>query len=134
MARKMFVNLPVADLERTKAFYAALGFTFNPQFTNEMAACMIVGPDNFAMLLRHEFFGTFTKKAIADAHATTEVMVALSCETKAEVDAMLAQAIAAGGREPRDPQDHGFMYARSFEDPDGHIWEPFWMDPAHVQG
>jgi uncharacterized protein len=134
MARKMFVNLPVTDLVRTKAFYAALGFTFNPQFTNDMAACMIIGPDSCAMLLRHEFFGTFTKKAIADAHATTEVLVALSCETKAEVDAMLAQAIAAGGREPRDPQDHGFMYARSFEDPDGHIWEPFWMDPAHVQG
>ena len=133
MAHKIFVNLPVKDLPRTMAFFKALDFSFNPQFTSDAGACMVITPDIYAMLLTHAHFAKFTKKAIADAHATTEVLVALSCDSKAEVDAMVGQAIAAGGREPRAVQDMGFMYARSFEDPDGHIWEPFWMDPAHVQ-
>lgn len=134
MSRKIFVNFPVKDLDASKAFFAALGFSFNPQFTNDAAACMVISEHNYAMLLRHAFFSGFTPKPVADAHATTEVLVALACESRAEVDAMMTAALAGGGREPRAAQDHGFMYQRTFEDLDGHMWEPFWMNPAHVQG
>jgi uncharacterized protein len=134
MARQLFINLPVEDLDRTKAFYAALGFSFNPQFSNEKAACMIISDTNYAMLLSKAFFATFTPKPIADAHACTEALIALSLESREAVDAMLAAALAHGGREPRPMQDLGFMMSRAFEDPDGHIWEPFYMDPGAVEG
>ncbi len=132
MARKMFVNLPVRDLPRSIAFFTALGFAFNPDFTDDTATCMIVSDENFVMLLTRQRFSYFTPRAVADAHATTEVLVALSCESQAEVDAMMAAALAAGGLEPRPAQDHGFMYSRAFADPDGHIWEPFFMDISAI--
>lgn len=133
MGRKIFVNLAVRNLDQSVAFYRQLGFSFNPQFTDETATCMIIADDIFAMLLTHEKFAMFTSKPIADAKVTTEVLTALALDSREEVDAMTAAAIAAGGREPRAAQDHGFMYSRTFEDPDGHIWEPFWMDPAAVK-
>lgn len=133
MGRKIFVNLAVRNLDQSVAFYRQLGFSFNPQFTDETATCMIIADDIFAMLLTHEKFAMFTSKPIADAKVTTEVLTALALDSREEVDAMTAAAIAADGREPRAAQDHGFMYSRAFEDPDGHIWEPFWMDPAAVK-
>jgi len=133
MVRKLFVNLPVRDLERSKTFFAALGFSFNPQFTDQNAACMVVGPENHVMLLTEPFFAGFTPRPVADARQVSEVLVAFDCASRAEVDEMLARALAAGGSEPRPARDYGFMYQRTIEDPDGHLWEPFWMDPAHVQ-
>jgi uncharacterized protein len=130
---KIFVNLPVRDLGRSIAFFKALGFSFNPQFTDETATCMVIGEDIYAMLLTHEKFATFTPKAIADATKVTEVLTALSVESRAEVDRLVDAALAAGGSEARAPMDHGFMVDRAFNDLDGHIWEIFWMDPAHVQ-
>ena len=132
MGTKIFVNLPVKDLDKSKEFFAKLGFTFNPQFTNQSAACMVISEDNYAMLLVESFFKTFTKKEIANAQKSTEVIVALSEESKAKVDEMLGKALAAGAREPREPQDHGFMYGGSLEDLDGHIWEIFWMDQQAI--
>lgn len=131
MGRKIFVNLPIKDMERSQAFFRALGFEFNPQFTNAQGACMVISEDNFAMLLVEPFFQSFLRnKRIADARETTEVLVALSCDSRAEVDALVRKALAAGGRSAREPEDHGFMYTHAFEDLDGHIWEPFWMDPS----
>ncbi|HZW20488.1 VOC family protein [Noviherbaspirillum sp.] len=123
MNKQIFVNLPVKDLERAKTFFGALGFSFNPQFTDANAACMIVSGDIYVMLLTEPFFQSFTRKPVADAHKATEVLVCLSCESRAEVDSLVAKAVAAGGQAPREPQDHGFMYQHGFEDPDGHIWE-----------
>jgi len=133
MSIKMFVNLPVKDLKKTTAFYKALGFTFNPQFTDDTAACMIVSEHNYAMLLTHEKFKTFSSKPIPDAHKSTGVLIAISLDSKEAVDAMAAKANKAGGKEPRPKQDHGFIVQRTFEDLDGHTWEPFFMDPTHVQ-
>jgi uncharacterized protein len=121
--KQIFVNLPVADLPRSMAFFKALGFTFNEQFTNDQGACMVVSENIFVMLLTRAFCATFTSKAIADATATTEVLVCLSCDSRGEVDALVVKARTAGGTVPRGPQDHGFMYAHGFEDLDGHIWE-----------
>jgi uncharacterized protein len=132
MTQKIFVNLPVKDLERSKAFFASLGFTFNPQFTNEQAASMIVSDDIYVMLLTENFFKTFTQKAVADATKSTEVLVCLSCESRTKVDEFVAKAIVAGGTSPRAPQDHGFMYGHGFEDLDGHIWELIYMEPGGV--
>lgn len=129
MARQIFVNLPVKDLQRSIAFFEHLGFTFNPEFTDDKATCMVVDDNIFVMLLVEEFFGTFTRKPIADAMASTEVLVCLSCASRDEVDRLADDAVAAGGREAREPQDHGFMYGRSFEDLDGHIWELMHMQP-----
>ncbi len=129
MARKIFVNLPIKEMERAKAFFTALGFSFNPQFTNDQGACMVVTEDIYVMLLVEPFFQGFTKKRIADAKSTTEVLVCLSCESRAEVDDLVKKALAAGGTAPNPPQDHGFMYGHGFEDPDGHLWELTWMDP-----
>jgi uncharacterized protein len=129
----IFMNLPVKNLDRSMDFFAALGFDFNPQFTNEHGACMVIAENIYAMLLTEPMFKGFTPKEIADATKTTEVMTALSCESREAVDTFLEKAIEAGASETRDPQDHGFMYGRAFNDPDGHIWEMFWMDPAHVQ-
>jgi uncharacterized protein len=130
MSRKIFVNLPIKNMEKSQTFFKSLGFSFNPQFTNEQGACMVVSEDhNYVMLLVEPFFSTFIKKPIADASQTTEVIVCLSCDTRAEVDEMVSKAIAAGGKTPNAPQDHGFMYGHGFEDLDGHIWELVWMDP-----
>ena len=129
MVRKIFVNLPIKDMKRSQEFFKALGFTFNPQFTNEQGACMVVSDSIYVMLLVEPFFQTFTKKRIADTRETTEVLVCLSCESRAEVDELVKKALAAGGTAPRPPQDHGFMYGHGFEDPDGHVWELVWMDP-----
>ncbi len=129
MPRQIFVNLPVKNLERSKAFFAALGFSFNPQFTNAQGACMVIDENHvYAMLLAEPFFQTFTKKSIVDTSTSTEVLVCLSCDSRAEVDDLVRKAVAAGGRVPNPPQDHGFMYGHGFEDIDGHIWELAYMD------
>jgi len=130
MAQQIFVNLPVKDLKKAVEFFTKLGFTFNPQFTDENATCMIVGDNIFVMLLVEDFFKTFIKKEICDATKSTEVLLALSAESRETVDEMVSKAIEAGGTEPREPQDHGWMYGRSFEDVDGHIWEILYMDES----
>jgi uncharacterized protein len=130
MSRKLFVNLPIKSMEKSRAFFKSLGFSFNPQFTNEQGACMVISADHsFVMLLVEPFFKTFIKKPIADAGNMTEVIVCLSCDSRAEVDALVKMAVAAGGKTPNAPQDHGFMYGHGFEDLDGHLWELVWMDP-----
>lgn len=128
MAKMIFVNLPVTDLARAEAFYAAIGCTRNPQFSNDQAAMMVWSDTISFMLLTHDFYQGFTSRMIADAHATNEVLIALSRDSRAEVDAIAEAAIGAGGKEHRETQDMGFMYSRSFEDPDGHVFEPMWMD------
>lgn len=133
MTTKIFVNLPVEDLEKSKAFFAKLGYRFNPQFTDETAACMVITDDIYAMLLTKAKFQEFTKKAIADATQTTEVLTCLSVDVKSKVDEMLDAALEAGATEARDPMDYGFMYGRSFNDLDGHIWEIIWMDPRALR-
>ncbi len=130
MDTKIFVNLPVKDLGVTMEFFGKLGFEFNPQFTNENAACMVVSQDIYVMLLVESFFQTFTKKELADATKVTEVITALSVESREAADELLALALEAGAEEAREVQDLGFMYSRSFSDPNGHIWEVFWMDEA----
>jgi predicted lactoylglutathione lyase len=130
MHQQIFVNLPIADMKRSMAFFRALGLEFNPQFTNEQGACLVLGPGIHAMLLTKDFFATFTAKPLVDATRATEVLVCLSCQSRAEVDDLVARAIAAGGSAPRPPQDHGFMYGHGFEDLDGHIWELVAMEPA----
>ena len=132
-ARKLFVNLAVNDLPRTKAFFSKLGFTYNPQFTNDEAACMPLSEDAFVMLLRRDRFKDFTKKEICDTTRYTEGLFAISCDSRAEVDTMVNTAIEGGGKEATDPQDHGFMFVRTFYDLDGHHWEVMWMDPATLQ-
>ena len=130
MHKQIFVNLAVADLPKSKAFFESLGLAFNPQFTNEQGACLVLGDNIFAMLLVKDFFKTFTGKPLVDPREATEVLLCLSCESRAEVDAIVAKAVAAGGTAPRAPQDHGFMYGHGFEDLDGHIWELSYMDMA----
>ena len=129
MAKKIFVNLPVKDLNRTIEFFTKLGFTFNPQFTDETATCMVVSEDIYVMLLTHEKFKVFTPKEICDATRFTEVLVSLTCDSRAEVDRLVSLAVAAGGSTYNEPQDHGFMYSHGFQDLDGHIWEVFIMEP-----
>jgi len=128
MTKQIFINLPVKDLEKTIEFFTKLGFKFNPQFTDENATCMIIGENIFAMLLVEKFFKSFISKEIADAKKTTEVLLGLQVESKKEVDEMVNKAIKAGGIESREAQEHGWMYSRSFEDINGHIWEVFHMD------
>ncbi len=130
MNKQIFVNLPVKNLDKSKAFFEAMGYTFNPQFTSENGACMVIAEGSiYAMLLTEPFFKTFVDKPIVQAKEATEVLVCLSCESREEVDALVAKAIAAGGKAPRTPQDHGFMYGHGFEDLDGHVWELAWMAP-----
>lgn len=129
MPRMIFVNLPVSDLKRATSFYEAIGATKNPQFSDDTASCMVFSETIHAMLLTHEKYAQFTSKTIVDAKASSEVMIALSADSRAAVDDMVEKAKAAGTRiDPNPTQDLGFMYGRSFEDPDGHIWEVFWMD------
>lgn len=123
MCRKIFVNLPVKQLARSVDFFTALGFRFDPQFSNDKGTCMVVADNIFVMLLVDTYFQTFTDRRIADARAQTEVLLCLSCGNDQEVDDLVARAVAAGGRAHRSPQDQGFMYGHGFEDPDGHVWE-----------
>jgi hypothetical protein len=129
MHKQIFVNLAVNDLPKSMAFFKALGFTFNKQFTNDTAACLVIGENIYAMLLVRDFFKGFTGKPVIDPKEGTEMLMCISCESRAEVDELVAKARAAGGAVPREPQDHGFMYGHGFEDVDGHIWELVYMDP-----
>lgn len=133
MTQMIFVNLPVRDLDRSVTFFTSLGYSFNPQFTDETATCMVISDTIFAMLLTHPKYREFTRKEIADSTTVSEVMIALSAESRAAVDATLAAALKGGATEPRDRIDMGFMYNRAFDDLDGHTWEVLWMDPAAVQ-
>jgi predicted lactoylglutathione lyase len=126
----IFVNLPVIDLDRSVAFYKAIGAEQNLQFTDETATMMVLSDTISVMLLTHGKFRQFTTKRIADAHETAQVLLALSCDSRDAVDLITEKALAAGGREAREKEDHGWMYGRAFEDPDGHTWEPVWMDVA----
>lgn len=128
MVKQIFVNLPVSDLEKTKEFWTKLGFRFNPQFTDQNAAALVLGENIFAMLILPSFFTRFTKKEIADASKTTEAINALSLESRGDVDKMMEKVLAAGGKETRPLEDYGWMYGRSFEDTDGHQWEIMYMD------
>ena len=133
MAKMIFINLPVADVARSTAFYEAIGFEKNAKFSNEQASSMAWSDSIYVMLLAHDFFRTFTPKQVADAHATSGALFALSFDSRAEVDAITEAAAAAGGSEPHGPEDMGFMYSRAFEDFDGHGWGSFWMDPAAAE-
>jgi len=128
MFRQIFVNLAVKDMARSQAFFKALGLTFNQRFTNEKGACLEIGENFYAMLLVEPFFQGFTKKPISDAQKATEVILALSVDSRAEAEEVVRQAVAAGATTPNAPQDHGFMYQHGFADLDGHQWEVFWMD------
>ena len=132
VARKIFVNLPVKDLKKSMAFFGKLGFTFNPQFTDETAACMVVSEDIYAMLLTYHKFKAFTPKQICDATRSTEVLVCLSGGSRDEVNELVRKAVAAGGTTYNEPQDHGFMYGHGFQDLDGHIWELAFMEPSAI--
>ncbi|WP_438392470.1 VOC family protein [Caballeronia sp. DA-9] len=129
MHKQIYVNLPVTDLKKSQAFFSELGFTFEPRFTNDQAAAMIVGENIFVMLLTRPFFQGFTAKMIIDASTHVEALTCLSCESRAEVDEIVAQAVRAGGSTPRPVQDYGFMYSHGFDDIDGHTWEFVHMDP-----
>ena len=131
---KLFVNLPVSDVQRSIVFFESLGFAFNAQFTDASATCMLVGEDAYCMLLEKARFATFSKRPIGDSRAETNALFTFSVNSRAEVDEMVKKAVAAGGSYAVEPQDHGFMYGWSFYDLDGHHWEVFWMDPAAVNG
>ena len=128
MTTKAFINLAVKDLGKTKDFFAKLGFSYNPQFTDDKAACMIINEDCAVMLLKEEFFKTFTEKDLVDSHTSTEVLTAITVDSRESVDKMMDIALTSGAGESGDPREHGFMYGRAFSDPDGHIWEVLWMD------
>lgn len=132
MSRMIFVNLPVKDLDRSVAFFKALGFTFNDAFTNEQAAYMNVSDQAAVMLVTEPFFSQFSTKQIADTGSTMEVQNAVSAASRAEVDELVEKAIAAGARSAKDGVDEGFMYSRGFQDPDGHLWDFVWMDPNAI--
>jgi hypothetical protein len=132
-SRKLFVNLAVRDLKKSMEFFSTLGFEFNPKFTDEKAACLVLSEEAFVMLLAEPFFKTFTRRELCDTSRQTEGLFALSCDSKAEVDELVNKAIAAGGKHAVDKQDHGFMYGWSFYDLDGHHWEVMWMDPKMAQ-
>ncbi|MGG4452092.1 VOC family protein [Brevibacillus porteri] len=131
-SKQIFVNLPVKDLNKSIDFFTAIGYEFNPQFTDQNAACLMIGENIFAMLLVEEFFQTFTKKELTDATRSTEVIVALSADSKEQVDEIVNKALAAGATPSKDPVDHGFMYSWSFQDLDGHLWEFLHMDQGAV--
>jgi len=133
MSKQIFVNVPVKNLKRSMEFFSKLGYEFNPQFTDENAACMVISEQIFAMLLTESYFKTFTPKTVADSTKTTEVIIALSQDSKDAVKAICEKAFAAGGRRISEVKDHGFMLQWGFEDLDGHLWEHMWMDPSAVQ-
>ena len=130
MTTQIFMNLPVKDLDRSVQFFTALGFTFNQDYTDQNATCMVVNDDAYVMLLVEKFFQTFTSKEIVDATSATEAIMAFSVDSRDAVDQMVSKALDAGGTESQPVQDYGFMYSHSFQDPDGHLWEVMWMDPA----
>jgi predicted lactoylglutathione lyase len=132
--RKLFVNIPVRDLQQSIAFFETLGFTFNTQFTDATGTCMLVGEDAYFMLVTTEKFKEFSKRPLGDAQQETNALFAISVNSREEVNTLVEKALAAGGSGAGDPQDHGFMYVRSFYDLDGHHWEVFWMDPSTIQG
>ena len=134
MPQMIFVNLPVTDLARSQAFYEAVGAVNNPAFTDDTAACMVVAEGSIhVMLLTHEKWATFTSKTIPDAHKAAQVLLCVSADSRDAVDGQVDKAVKAGGKaDPTPTQDFGFMYGRSFEDPDGHIWEVMWMDPTAI--
>ena len=132
MATTIFVNLPVKNLSKSIEFFTRLGYTFNPQFTDETATCMIVSEDIYVMLLTETKFKMFTKKEIADATKSTEAIICLSADSREKVDEMINKALEAGGTTPNEKQDHGFMYGWGYQDLDGHLWEVMWMDPSAV--
>lgn len=132
-ARQIYVNVSVRDLNSSMEFFKKLGFEFNPQFTDDKAGCMIVNRDAYVMLLSEPFFKTFTKRELCDPSKQTEALLAVSCQSRGEVDEVVKKAVAAGGRHAMDPIDHGFMYGWSFYDLDGHHWEVMWMDPDGLQ-
>lgn len=134
MQRMIFVNLPVTDIEASTAFYERIGATKNPQFSSEDTSCMVVTETIFVMIMTHQRFRDFSPKAIPDAHRSAQVLLCLSAESREAVDATVASAETGGKADPCPKQDYGFMYGRSFEDPDGHIWEVMWMDPAALTG
>lgn len=129
----IFVNLPVKNLPASKEFYAKLGYTFNPQFTDDNAACMIIDEHIYAMLITEPYFKTFTPREIADTTKVVEVLNALSTDSREKVDWYAKTAVEAGGKIHRDSSDHGWMYSQSIEDIDGHVWEYVWMDPNNIQ-
>ncbi|WP_423802566.1 VOC family protein [Neobacillus sp. SAB-20_R2A] len=131
--QNIFVNLPVKNLEKTMGFFSKVGFEFNPQFTNESAACMVINQNMYVMLLVEEYFKSFTKKEIPNTEKSSQAIIALSVESRQEVDKLAEKALAAGATPTNDPQDHGFMYSRSFADLDGHLWEVFFMEASHVE-
>jgi uncharacterized protein len=133
VSRLIFLNLPVQNLEASKTFFGALGFEFDPKFTDESATCMIVSEQAFVMLLQRDRFAEFTPKPVSDAHTITEAIVAVSAESRDAVDDFADRALAAGGTDANEPMDHGFMYGRSFHDLDGHLWEVMWMSPEAVE-
>lgn len=126
--RQIFVNLPVKNLEKSIDFFTRLGFTFNPKFTDQNATCMIIGENIFAMLLVKKFFKTFISKEISDSRKSTEVILAITVESREEVDEIVNKALAAGGKKSKEPEDNGWMYGWGFQDPDGHLWEVFYME------
>ncbi|MGI5136575.1 MULTISPECIES: VOC family protein [unclassified Streptomyces] len=130
----IFVNLPVADVDASKKFFTELGYTINPRFTTDDCACVVISDTIIAMLLGRQRYADFTEKEIADATKTSEVLLCLSAESREKVDELVDRALAAGGTGSREAIDHGYMYGRAFDDPDGHTWEVMWMDPAAVQG
>jgi predicted lactoylglutathione lyase len=130
MATQIYLNLPVKDLNRSVEFFSALGFSFNPDFTDENATCMIINDNAYVMLLVEGFFKTFTSKEIVDSNRSTEAITAFSVDSREAVDETVRKALAAGGSSSQEVQDYGFMYNHSFQDPDGHLWEVMWMDPA----
>ncbi len=132
MNEQVFINLPVKNLDKTIDFFTQLGYEFDAQFTNENATCMIVNDAISVMLLVEPFFQTFMKKEVCDTARSAEMILALTVESRAEVDAYMDKVLRAGGKEPREATDHGWMYQRSFEDINGHLWEVFWMDPNGV--
>ncbi|MEJ7611081.1 MAG: VOC family protein [Ferruginibacter sp.] len=134
MAEQIFVNIPVKNLAASVDFFTKLGYTFNPQFTDENATCMIIGENIFVMLLVEKFFKTFTKKEICDTTVSTESIICLSVESREKVDEMISNAIAAGGTAPNAKQEQGFMYTHGFTDLDGHMWEYLWMNPDYKGG
>jgi predicted lactoylglutathione lyase len=131
--RTLFLNIPVADLERSKAFFASLGFSFNPKFSDETAACMLVGEQAFVMLLSHEKFAQFSKLPMADPTTHTLALYCFGVASREEVDTVTEAALAAGATDHDDTEDYGFMYSRSFFDLDGHGWQVMWMDPAAAE-
>ena len=133
MVKQIFVNLAIKDLKKSNEFFKKLGFSFDPQFSDEKATCLIISENIFAMLLVDEYFKTFIKKEVCDVTKSAEAILALSAESRQEVDDMMKKVIAAGGSEPGEPEDHGWMHGRSFQDLDGHLWEIFYMDKSAIE-